>query len=325
MAYQQRGKGWEFSNTLFMLFFLVPLCFPWPFIIMAGRVESKKYKRLGYTYFILSTILTVCWLFGVEAGGVWSETFAVMTFIGLIMLHLFALMQCAIMKGEYLRLLAEREDRLQMGLTMINSQNMYNGYGMPMQGVPMNAQPTLPQNVMPQNMNGAPMQQPYPMTGQGMPQGAPVGLTKQPQMMSHNGMQGMNGASGAMLNGIQNSAANSVQGAMMNGIQGAAANVSQGVRGNMQAMGQGRLNINTCTENELASLPGLNIVDAKKAIAHREQHGSFGSIEELVVLLNLKPHVAAPLYEILYCEGALPQSPASQNASNSSGRRTLDI
>lgn len=307
-----------------MLFFLIPWCFPWPFIIMAGRVESRKFKKLGYTYFILSIILTVCWLFGVEAGDVWSDTFAVLMFIGLIMLHLFALMQCAIMRGEFLRLLAEREDKLQMGTAMYNSQNMYNGYGMPpMQGVPMNTQPTLLQNVMPQNMNGAPMQPPYPMTGQGIQQGAPIGLSKQPQMMPQNGMQGMNGASGAMMNGMQNSAANAVQGAMMNGIQGAAANVSQGVRGNMQVMGQGRLNINTCTENELASLPGLNIVDAKKAIAHREQYGSFGSIEEMVVLLNLKPHIAAPLYDVLYCEGAQPQSPASQNVN--SGRRTLDI
>lgn len=62
------------------------------------------------------------------------------------------------------------------------------------------------------------------------------------------------------------------------------------------------LNINTCSEEELIALPGLNIIDAKKAISFREQNGDFESIEDFITVLHIKPHIAAPLYDYITVE-----------------------
>ncbi|WML33264.1 helix-hairpin-helix domain-containing protein [Clostridium sp. OS1-26] len=51
------------------------------------------------------------------------------------------------------------------------------------------------------------------------------------------------------------------------------------------------ININTASEGELASLPGIGLILAKKAINHRETKGSFNSIAEFAEILSLKPHV----------------------------------
>lgn len=51
------------------------------------------------------------------------------------------------------------------------------------------------------------------------------------------------------------------------------------------------ININTAPENELASLPSIGLILAKKAINHRETKGYFNSIDEFAEILSLKPHV----------------------------------
>lgn len=71
------------------------------------------------------------------------------------------------------------------------------------------------------------------------------------------------------------------------------------------------LNINTCSEEELAALPGLNIIDVKKTISLREQNGDFGSIEEFITALHIKPHIAAPLYDYITVQPSIKVVPQS--------------
>lgn len=69
------------------------------------------------------------------------------------------------------------------------------------------------------------------------------------------------------------------------------------------------LNINTCSEEELIALPGLNIIDAKRTISLREQNGDFESIEDFIAALHIKPHIAAPLYDYITVEPSVKVTP----------------
>ena len=60
-----------------------------------------------------------------------------------------------------------------------------------------------------------------------------------------------------------------------------------------------RININSATEEELATLPGIGEVLARRIVAHREAHGGFTRIDRLidvsgigeVLLSRLRDHV----------------------------------
>lgn len=69
------------------------------------------------------------------------------------------------------------------------------------------------------------------------------------------------------------------------------------------------LNINTCSEEALAALPGLNIIDAKRTISLREQNGDFESIEDFITALHIKPHIAAPLYDRITVQPSFKAAP----------------
>lgn len=75
------------------------------------------------------------------------------------------------------------------------------------------------------------------------------------------------------------------------------------------------LNINTCSEEELAALPGLNIIDAKKTISLREKNGDFESIEEFITALHIKPHIAAHLYDHITVQSSYKPTPKSDSSS----------
>jgi len=61
------------------------------------------------------------------------------------------------------------------------------------------------------------------------------------------------------------------------------------------------LNINLCTEGELAELTGVGIILAKKAVKIRSEKGSFASVDEFIEKLNINPHYAKNLEEMLCC------------------------
>ncbi|OCA87832.1 hypothetical protein A8F94_08300 [Bacillus sp. FJAT-27225] len=50
------------------------------------------------------------------------------------------------------------------------------------------------------------------------------------------------------------------------------------------------LDLNEATEEELAQLPGVGLILAKRAVSERTKKGGFRSLDEFTELLNLKPH-----------------------------------
>ena len=80
-----------------------------------------------------------------------------------------------------------------------------------------------------------------------------------------------------------------------------------------------RLDINTATEDQLAALPGLTIIDAKKAIAYRDAHGGFADLDAFFAEINAKPHI------IVRLQDQLTVSAVRQDDAAQSGKRQLDI
>lgn len=50
-----------------------------------------------------------------------------------------------------------------------------------------------------------------------------------------------------------------------------------------------RVHLNSATERELITLPGIGPVTAKKILAYRQEHGAFGSVEDLVKVKSIGP------------------------------------
>lgn len=57
------------------------------------------------------------------------------------------------------------------------------------------------------------------------------------------------------------------------------------------------IDINTCTKEELLSLPGISVPDAVKAVNYREDHEGFKSVDEFIDVLGVKPHFAVQIFQ----------------------------
>ena len=84
------------------------------------------------------------------------------------------------------------------------------------------------------------------------------------------------------------------------------------------------VDINRCTQSELMTLPGIGVVQAKKAMEHREQNGGFRSLDEFVEVLQIKPHFAVQIFSRATVT-LVEQKPASQPAHTPHVRRTIDF
>lgn len=77
--------------------------------------------------------------------------------------------------------------------------------------------------------------------------------------------------------------------------------------------------LNNASERELAALPGVGVIVAKRAVSLRESKGGFRSVEDFGEALNLKPHIVErvrPLVSI---------SPAQQSERPGSSGRIVDF
>ncbi|ALC89214.1 hypothetical protein AM500_05005 [Bacillus sp. FJAT-18017] len=72
------------------------------------------------------------------------------------------------------------------------------------------------------------------------------------------------------------------------------------------------LDLNTATEEELAQLPGVGFILAKRALSERTKKGGFRSFDEFTELLNIKPHNIEKIR--LLATVKAPESAAPQTA-----------
>ena len=82
--------------------------------------------------------------------------------------------------------------------------------------------------------------------------------------------------------------------------------------------GASRIDVNRASESELARLPGIGPVYAKKAIGARTRNGAFASIDQFAATLNLPPHVVERLRQTAVAE------PVERPPSRAPGKRVVD-
>lgn len=80
--------------------------------------------------------------------------------------------------------------------------------------------------------------------------------------------------------------------------------------------------INSADEDAIASLPGLTIIDAKKAISYRNEHNGFNTTDEFFACINAKPHIIAQLESKLTVGNYKNAKPHN---TNNHGKRAIDI
>lgn len=83
------------------------------------------------------------------------------------------------------------------------------------------------------------------------------------------------------------------------------------------------IDINGISEEDLATVPLLNIIDVKNIIHYRNENGGFSSEDEFFNCFNAKPHVIAKLSGLIIINSK-SNSSANHQADNS-GNRRFDI
>lgn len=86
-----------------------------------------------------------------------------------------------------------------------------------------------------------------------------------------------------------------------------------GKRNRKQRKKQRKLvDVNKATEKELAELPGMGIILAKKACQYRRNNRGFRSVDEFFQVLNMKPHAVNRLRPLITA-GTLPPLPPTRS------------
>ncbi len=81
---------------------------------------------------------------------------------------------------------------------------------------------------------------------------------------------------------------------------------------------QEKIDINTCAEEELTKLPGIGIALSKKALKIREEKKGFEDVDDFMLKVGIKPHIAERLRPFL------KSSPYKTQESTFMGRRMID-
>ena len=83
----------------------------------------------------------------------------------------------------------------------------------------------------------------------------------------------------------------------------------------------GKINVNSASADEIAILPGINIVGAKKIIEYRNLNGPFKSVEEFIKAAGVKEHFAAKIREMVIAGDMA----AVKNENDESAGRIVDF
>ena len=85
-----------------------------------------------------------------------------------------------------------------------------------------------------------------------------------------------------------------------------------------------RININTASEEDLAKLPGINIIRAKKLVQYRSLHGGFKSAAEFVKQAQVKPHFENKIMTSIFL-GRTKQNDNDNNNDSGNDERIVDL
>ena len=121
----------------------------------------------------------------------------------------------------------------------------------------------------------------------------------------------------SIINKLENTNLNSVQIKKENEVT---ANVSE-VSNVYENKAVENLDINKATEEEISNLPGLTIIDAKRAITYREQNSGFKTVQDFYDAINAKPHVVAKLDSIIF----VGKSNLTEDNTATNSRRRIDL
>lgn len=81
----------------------------------------------------------------------------------------------------------------------------------------------------------------------------------------------------------------------------------------------GKVDINTCSEEELSEIPMFGILNAKKAVKHREEINAYSNVDELIDYLRIKPHLIEKIKQHLQC------NPIEKININKKGGRRIEF
>lgn len=81
------------------------------------------------------------------------------------------------------------------------------------------------------------------------------------------------------------------------------------------------VDVNTASEDEIAALPGLTIVDGKRAVKYREENGPFRSGDDFFDKINAKPHIRVKIQDNVTAS----VSSSSGSDSDGKGSRAIDL
>lgn len=76
------------------------------------------------------------------------------------------------------------------------------------------------------------------------------------------------------------------------------------------------------------TLPGVDLITAKKALAYRAEHGFFRSVDEFIEVFGIKPHFAVQIFERASADPLPAKKEAAAQPSYEAPkgvRRTLDF
>ncbi len=85
-----------------------------------------------------------------------------------------------------------------------------------------------------------------------------------------------------------------------------------------------KIDINSCTQAELTTLPGITLSDAQRAIQYREDHHGFRSVDEFIDALSIQPHLAVQIFKMAEVVELLEEKKENPS-SEVPHRRSIDL
>lgn len=82
------------------------------------------------------------------------------------------------------------------------------------------------------------------------------------------------------------------------------------------------IDINSCTVEDIANLPGVSLILAKKAVNYRQENNGFKSIDEFYGVVGLKPHFIAQVEGSIVCN---TMTRTEKPTNGSQAGRQLDL